>query len=310
MQEQLWQNICFIAARARNPKIKIPEYISLSLSAPLVGFDEMLPEEFQVLIGINQAPPQTGFPSLMLENLLELKPLYQNSLEDQLLIQLQTYLPIALLAYEARRRKRTIAISHFAQSLDGKIATFCGDSKWIGNAENLRHAHRLRALCDAILVGNNTVRQDKPSLTVRKVSGPNPQRIILGTQAVDLSSLIAASPEKIMRISPEFLPDDEYTICLCLQQDTGRIPGKEILEKLFQHGIHSVLVEGGSKTTSSLLDDQVLDIVQLHLAPLIFGSGKSGIKLPHIQSVDQAVEFKFHRFQPMGDGMMFTGLIS
>ena len=68
---------------------------------------------------------------------------------------------------------------HMASSLDGKIALNNGHSKWIGNEENLKHAHRLRAILDGILVGSSTVKNDSPQLTVRHVEGPNPTRLIL-----------------------------------------------------------------------------------------------------------------------------------
>ncbi|MEO1451963.1 MAG: dihydrofolate reductase family protein, partial [Bacteroidota bacterium] len=58
------------------------------------------------------------------------------------------YLPYALLALQAKKQQRAISIGHFAQTLDGKIATETGESRWIGNPENLTHAHRMRALCD------------------------------------------------------------------------------------------------------------------------------------------------------------------
>ncbi len=70
---------------------------------------------------------------------------------------LSTYLPYALLPYFSKKYSKCYAITHFAQTLDGRIASFSGDSKWIGNDENLVHAHKMRALCDAILIGAKTL---------------------------------------------------------------------------------------------------------------------------------------------------------
>ena len=76
---------------------------------------------------------------------------------------------------------------HMAITLDGKISTECGHSKWIGNNENLIHAHRLRAIVDGILVGANTVKLDKPKLNVRHVKGDNPIRLILSNKTKSFS---------------------------------------------------------------------------------------------------------------------------
>ena len=82
------------------------------------------------------------------------------------------------------------------------------------------------------------------------------------------------------------------------------------METLFESGVNTLLVEGGAKTTSGLLQDNALHILQLHLAPIIFGSGKSGIQLPQIEAVNEARRFLHHYQQKMGDGFMITGLLA
>lgn len=223
---------------------------------------------------------------------------------------LQTYLPLCFLSVLAKKYKRTISVAHFAQTLDGKIATHNGDSKWIGNRENLIHAHRMRALCDGILIGNRTLAADQPKLTVRHVSGQNPKRIVLGTSHTDFSSLTNNGSEKIIVIGS---PCHNWNGCLDyvqLNKVDGIIPPRTILEKLYQKKINSIYIEGGASTTSCFLNQKAVDILQLHIAPMLFGSGKSGITLPVINEVKQAIQFKDYQFHKIGSEIMFTGFLN
>ena len=116
---------------------------------------------------------------------------------------LSTYIPFCFLSMLAKKYQRTISVAHFAQTLDGKIATLNGESKWIGNQENLIHAHRMRALCDGILIGNKTLEADQPKLTVRHVKGNDPKRIVLGTSHTDFSSLTNSGSGKVIVIGSQ-----------------------------------------------------------------------------------------------------------
>jgi len=73
----------------------------------------------------------------------------------------------------------TFAVAHLAQSLDGRIATACGASRWLSGDEDLVHTHRMRALADAVVVGAGTIRHDDPWLTVRRCSGQHPVRVVI-----------------------------------------------------------------------------------------------------------------------------------
>ena len=104
---------------------------------------------------------------------------------------LRLYLPVLLGEYKARQEGRSFVTAHLAQSLDGRVACANGHSRWISNDANLRHAHRLRALHDAVVVGRVTVERDDPQLTVRHVQGENPRRVILNASASLLASEVA-----------------------------------------------------------------------------------------------------------------------
>ena len=226
---------------------------------------------------------------------------------------LKKYLPLCFLPILAKKQNRTISIAHFAQTLDGKIATSDGDSKWIGNKDNLIHAHRMRALCDGILIGNHTLKADNPKLTVRLVSGNNPKRVVLGTTCHNYKSLFESAPEKIIIIGKQ----NGYDKCthqldyLPLEKINGIIPPTVILENLYQkREISSIYIEGGAATTSCFLNQNSIDILQLHIAPMLFGSGKNAINLPMIQEVKQAIQFSKYQFHKIGTEIMFSGYLN
>lgn len=230
------------------------------------------------------------------------------ALTHQQLEFIQRYLPYCFLGYFADLEKRSITVAHFAQSLDGKIATLEGDSRWIGNEANLEHAHRMRALCDSILIGKNTLKNDHPQLTVRRVEGPNPVRIVVGSSISDCSSLLKASNDAIFIVHKEEVEYDNASIKQILYSGIEKyIPCDYILKQLYEHGIKSVLIEGGAKTTSHFLSQGTLDVLQLHLAPILMGSGRDSFQLPEIRRVDNAIGFRKFFYQKVANTYMFVG---
>ncbi len=220
---------------------------------------------------------------------------------------LKLYLPFALLPFYSLKYKKCFAISHFAQTLDARIATCSGESKWIGNEQNLIHAHRMRALCDAIMIGSKTLSIDNPRLNVRLVEGKNPIKVILGGENMSFKGLSAI---------------DETSIVFCRHKRAEDILGEqvvitkksnfetsEILNQLYQRGIHSVYIEGGSFTTSSFLNQGSLDQIQLHISAKILGSGTSSIAFEGISNMSESITFLETKFVNMGDEIMFIGNI-
>lgn len=233
------------------------------------------------------------------------------NLDDNEIQDLKLYLPYCFLSLLAKKEKRAISVAHFAQSLDGKIATFSGDSKWIGNQENLIHAHRMRALTDGIMIGSGTLRSDQPRLNVRLVEGDNPTRIVIGSLCEgDCGCLRSISSEPVIVIGKEKQGiEDEFSF-FALPHDDDKIKCNTILSCLFQQGIHTVYLEGGAMTTSNFLNEGAIDIFQLHISPQIFGSGKSAISLPQINEVGEAIQFQKFSFEPVGNTMMFVGRLN
>lgn len=223
------------------------------------------------------------------------------------------YLPFILNYFKAVLQQKSYVISHFAQSLDGKIATNTGNSKWIGNQENLVHAHRMRALCDGILVGANTYLHDKPRLTVRHVEGNDPVRIILGNSSFNEAHFKNTNNHTICLTSfngeIKDSVKDESTVCF--SSSNGLINPNEITKCLFSKGIYTVYLEGGAFTTSYFLKEKAINEIQLFLSPTIFGSGVSNFSLNQIDNVDEAVTFLNGKFTNMGnEGIMFSGEVN
>ena len=236
---------------------------------------------------------------------------YEYQVEEEIVEFLATYLPYCFLSLRARQQQRAVTIAHFAQSLDGKIATQEGHSRWIGNEENLVHAHRMRALCDSILIGSRTLNADHPALTVRLVEGENPRKVVLCSTEGDFSSLRAESSSSVLVIGTGEDPCVENaTYCQLPSGENDRIASNDILRHLYAQGLYTVYVEGGATTTSYFLQEGAVDILQLHVAPLIFGSGLDSFSLPGITTVDEAIRFAPFYYKPIGDAFMFVGEVS
>ena len=162
-----------------------------------------------------------------------------------------------------------MVLGHLGQSIDGYIATTTGDSYYVTGPENLDHLHRMRALADAVLVGVGTVIRDDPKLTVRRVDGPNPVRVLLDPRGV------AGKTASI------FCDDAAETLCLTRQTvPAGDEPGdfaRAAVTHLRRRGLNSLFVEGGGRTVSLFLAAGLLDRLQIAVAPVIVGDGRPGL---------------------------------
>ena len=232
-----------------------------------------------------------------------------NDADNNIIECLKIYAPLVLAPLITT--SRPFLIAHLAQSIDGKIATASGASKWIGNQANLIHAHRIRALVDGVLVGTNTVINDAPRLNVRHVDGENPTRLVLSNSIDDFSNLPAVKQMQtflIRHMDNKWQGKDnviDKTIYYEGENEATRIG--DILLKLKQCGVHSILIEGGSKTVSSFFVQNTVDWLQLHIAPLIFGSGIPSISLDRITEVNECRKLRNVLFTQLDDAMMITG---
>lgn len=183
-------------------------------------------------------------------------------------------------------------VGQLGQTLDGRIATITGHSRYVNGPASLMHLHQLRACVDAVLVGVGTALADDPQLNVRLTKGRNPARIILdpnarlaptakvwhedGARRVWLVSNTPASP---------IPPGVELVV---LNASTGNIDPRDILRALHARGLKRVLIEGGAETVSRFMRAGCLDRLHLLVAPIIMGSGRPAFNLPAIQTMNEA----------------------
>lgn len=196
-----------------------------------------------------------------------------------------------------------IVIGQLGQSLDGRIATAAGHSRYINRSGALEHLHRLRSQVDAVIVGVGTVIADNPLLTVRRVPGPNPARIILDPHNRTPDNALCLTDDGSRRLifasEPRSRSDGVETVRLP-HGDNGFSP-HAVLETLRERGMSRVLVEGGSVTLSRFLSAQALDRLHLLVAPMIIGSGLTGLTLPPIIDLASALRVSATVY-PLGEG--------
>lgn len=201
-----------------------------------------------------------------------------------------------------------VIIGQIGQSLDGRIATASGHSRYINGPAGLCHLHRLRSLVDAVLVGVGTALADDPQLTVRHVAGPHPARIVLDPKGRLATCAKVFTCDGVRRL----VVTAEGTQCavnsgvevLALRAVNGRIDPRAILAALAERGLRRILVEGGAETVSCFLAAGCLDRLHVIVAPIIMGSGRSGFVLPPIERADQALRAPMRSFQ-LGEDILF-----
>lgn len=217
--------------------------------------------------------------------------------EPELLALARVYLPVLLGAHAARRQGRVFVAAHVTQSLDGRIACLNGQSQWLGNEADRRHAHRMRALCDAVVVGAGTALADDPQLTVRHVHGPHPRRVVLsGTGSVLRTAralqLFTGPGCDVLVGAPHAGPSTASSVRLVpVPAVEGCMAPTAVLEQLAARGIHSIYLEGGANTLSSFLAARCVDVLQVHVAPRVLGSGLPSVRLAPIDHVDEGLGF-------------------
>lgn len=187
---------------------------------------------------------------------------------------------------------RPLMIGQLGQSLDGRIATVTGHSKYINGDACLAHLHRLRAVCDAVVVGVGTALFDRPRLTVRRVQGRNPARVVIDPRGRlhDWSSLCTGDARCILITGPDARPEVPDNVeVLRLSLDGEGFDPEAIRALLAEQGFRRVLIEGGGATISRFLTNGSLDRLHLLVSPMIIGAGPTGLQLPPIERIDEAI---------------------
>jgi len=200
-----------------------------------------------------------------------------------------------------------MVVAQFGQSIDARIATVNGDSRYINGSEGLAHLHRLRALVDAVVIGVGTAIADDPQLTVRRVAGPSPARVILDPKGRLPASarVLAADGIRRLLITAEDAPcaKPPGVEIAALPAPDGHIAPAIILAALAQRGFRRILIEGGANTVSRFLAARCLDRLHVMIAPIIIGAGPSSLSLPPIARVAEALRAPI-RAHALGDEVL------
>jgi diaminohydroxyphosphoribosylaminopyrimidine deaminase/5-amino-6-(5-phosphoribosylamino)uracil reductase len=186
----------------------------------------------------------------------------------------------------------SFVIGQLGQSLDGRIATPTGASKYINGEEALCHLHRIRAEVDAVIVGIGTAIADNPQLTTRRVEGPNPVRVVIDPNdrlPANLTMLHDnAAPVLVITNPGQPVPDGAEALEMACDA-SGSIPPEAIVQALAARGMRRLLVEGGAETLARFLNAGAIDELHLMVAPIVLGSGKTGLNLTPISELDEAI---------------------
>ncbi len=206
-------------------------------------------------------------------------------------------------------------------SIDGQIATYSGNSKWITGEESRRRVHQLRSEVDAVLVGEITAQKDNPKLNVRNIVGRNPKRILLDSHL--------STPLELELFKDE---DRKNTIVFCSANasklrkaynmklagvsiipvevdDNGFLHLESILSILAdKYSVTSLLVEGGSKTFSSFIKKNLIDELKIFYAPIAIGNGLNIFKDLSSYYVKDAPKFKFVDLGWSGEDIEITAI--
>jgi len=191
------------------------------------------------------------------------------------------YLPIC-----SATRERPLTLGHLGQSLDGFIATHAGDSRWVTGEQNMLHMHRLRALCDAVMVGAGTVAIDDPQLTTRLVEGPNPLRVVIDPdRRLTAEHRVFTDPAaETLYVCARGAATDaapgSATLVALDPASQGGVDLAALMRVLHARGCARVFIEGGGVTVSDFLALDLLDRLHIAIAPLLIGDGRPAIRLP------------------------------
>jgi diaminohydroxyphosphoribosylaminopyrimidine deaminase/5-amino-6-(5-phosphoribosylamino)uracil reductase len=206
---------------------------------------------------------------------------------------------------------RPITVGHLGQSLDGFIATHAGDSQYVTGEENILHLHRMRALCDAVVVGAGTVAADDPQLTTRHVIGPSPVRVVLDPTrrlAQHYRVFNDDSADTLYVCGKSFARAGETHVgraaVVAVDEHAGGIDVIEVLRLLRSRGCHRIFVEGGGVTVSMFLEANLLDRLQIAIAPLLIGDGRPAIRLPGRSALSDCHRPRYRVFR-MGTDVLF-----
>jgi|TARA_B100001964_G_scaffold244993_1_gene329255 diaminohydroxyphosphoribosylaminopyrimidine deaminase/5-amino-6-(5-phosphoribosylamino)uracil reductase len=213
------------------------------------------------------------------------------------------------------KTKRPFVILKLAMSLDGKIATSTGDSKYITSRTARTYVHQLRNDVDAIMVGINTIIRDNPILDSRLVKGKNPTKVIVdSTLKISERAKVLKDPSKVIIATTKKAPKKKIdklhqkgVQILVLKPEAGLVDLKELMKELGKSGITPVMIEGGAELSGNAIKEGIVDKILMFTAPKIIGNGLGPIKNLGIKKINKAINLKNIVTKKIGNDLLVEG---
>jgi GTP cyclohydrolase II len=209
---------------------------------------------------------------------------------------------------------RPYVVIKYAQSVDGRIATSTGDSRWISGEAERALSHTLRAACDAVLVGAGTIMADDPLLTVRLVDGASPRRVVVDSRLsvpLDAAVLGGDAATTVVTTAPgndakrSILERRGVEVTDVASSEDG-VDLVETVAKLRRSGVESLLVEGGARVITSLLRKGLVDRIVVAVAPILLGSGTEAVGDLGVARVCDGLRLSNRSVHVFGDDIVMT----
>lgn len=219
--------------------------------------------------------------------------------------------------------KKPFCIMKTAMTMDGKIATSIGESKWISNEKSRAYVHEVRHMVTGIMVGIGTVLNDDPELTTRRegIISKNPIRIIIDSTAkipIDSKVLKCDKKTKTIVVTTEFAKDTKIEAIkqkgaqvIVIPSKNSRVNLNYLMRVLGDMGIDSILLEGGSTLNYSALEEGIVDKVITFISPKIFGgtTGKTPVGGQGIEYVSDAILLTDMKVTRFNEDIMIEGYV-
>lgn len=220
---------------------------------------------------------------------------------------------------------RPFTIMKTAMTLDGKIATATGESKWITSEESREYVHKIRNRVMGIMIGVGTAIQDNPLLTTRikEGNGRNPKAIIVDStlripidsrilQTIDKREIIVACTKECNQDKEAKLKDMEVKIVKTPQNEDKKVDLKYLIKELGKDGIDSILLEGGGQLNFSALDSGIVDKIMCFIAPKIIGGerAKTPVEGSGVERIKDVISLTNMEYRRIGQDLLIEGKLS
>lgn len=204
----------------------------------------------------------------------------------------------------------------YSQTLDGQIATNSGDARWISSEVERDYCHRLRAASDAVIVGSGTIKTDDPLLTVRRISGPTPVRVVLDRrlQVSPQAHLFSDAGPVVIVCGRTADTDREQALARAggrvLRLPTIKPTAAETVDALKKCGLTRLLVEGGQRILTAFIKSGLPMTVAVSIAPRLIGTGLAALGDLETRTIHDGLELAQPQLFSMGTDALIFGTLN